>query len=168
MVVEPSWHSARPKSLQGITPQPSVTPAPRLLLQGSGAAGVELPPRDVNLTQAHNREESHTKSSSSASVHRPEVVGPNKTGTTYYGSIHLRGDIWQSITDTEGLSFRDAGDMRSGAVASCLEVNSYVTEANAVPEDKNQRDTQGSVVRMTSAGSQRDGSICAPIPRGNH
>ena len=108
VVLEESQYGARNSSRRTIASTWIGTPASRLLELECDATGVELPLRDDDLTLASSHGESNTKSSSSASVHGPVVAGSNKGGTSYYSSSRLSDDRFESITDIETMSFRDA------------------------------------------------------------
>ena len=85
--------------------------------------------------------ESNTTASISVPVHGPVVVGSDKGGSSCYSSSHLSDDRFESITDLETRSFRDAGDMRSEAEGNGLYVILYLTETSAVPEPMSDKGT---------------------------
>ena len=56
----------------------------------------------------------------------------------------------KGITVTQGLSFRDAGDMRSGAEGRCVDVNLCVTETSVAKGTNRSPGSQGSVAQKSS------------------
>ena len=102
--------------------------------------------------------ESNTTASISVPVHGPVVVGSDTGGTSYYSSAHLSDDRFESITDLETRSFRDAGDMRSEAEGNGLYVNTYLTETSAAPEPMSDKGLQGSDIHKSSTSAQPNGS----------
>ena len=121
-----SWPNARHDTMLSLMPQPQGAPVSRLPGAGDTLGGVELPRREVDLTQVHGQEGVLAIARDSVSTRRPEFFGQG--AGSIFGSVGLQRREHTSIADAQGISSIDAGTTREGTLASRLQANPYLTE----------------------------------------